>query len=79
MLTVYVIFMGLIKNTQFSAIDLLVTFKKRFIQLKMSLHTQLFSGYGRLRSKLSVAPEFQRNIAKKFPLFFCWRLELDLQ
>ena len=55
--------MGLIKNTQFPAIDLLVTFKKRFIQLKMSLHTQLFSGFGRLKSKLDLS---RTCVSKKY-------------
>ena len=63
-------FIGLVRNTQFPAIDLLVTFKRRFIQLKMSLHTQLFSGFERLKSKLDLS---RPCVSKKH---FAWQILL---
>ena len=66
-------FIGLVRNTQFPAINLLVkyTFKRRFIQLKMSLHTQLFSGFERLKSKLDLSR--RPCVSKKY---FAWQILL---
>ena len=55
--------MGFIRNTQLRAIGLLVTFQRHFIQLKMSPHAQLFSGFERLQSKLDLS---RPSVSKKY-------------